>query len=720
MFRTTLFVSILVAFTACGSGTGIPDSTGMEGFSFLIEPSEFTELYYRPIHDDYPSPDMNQYSLPLGPEEVWNMGGLESMFLPGGVPDFLYENGFLLLDSPWLGNSPVSAFSVLRNDEVPVFVSSDVILHVTHILFDQILQHLEEEYLSRDLETLCSSLLASALERDDDLSSSYFAVALTLLDSPFECPPGIAGTVRNEVSLILEHSGFQESPLFGYEEDYSQYIPRGHYTASEALERYFRASMWLGRLTFLLGGGEPWGSSAPFLISSQEAREQTFSAAAIATDMDLASPDGGTLMDLWKRLYTTTAFFSGFSDDLGVEQYHAAVNETVSTGSVWDENTEETYQRMKLFLETSYPPPSIYSGTGHVELSGTEGDTAFRDRTRGFRLLGQRYTPDSKIFTMLVYPETGINAEGIERTMPSGLDVAAVFGSDAAVSILESRGAFDFERYGDNLDAMRFALVSLDDMQWHSTLYTTWLLMLDRVLLSGQHAGYPPFMRTDAWQLHKLSSFLASWSMLRHDTILYVKQSYTPQTISLPPSAIQPAAGFVEPVPEVYAEAAAMFAMIERGLEGMQLLDDETAARLEAAGEIAANLERIAWRELLREPLTEEDSAFLGRIVTELLSVVDESGGSARAGETVLIADVHTDQNTGHVLEVASGQLDLAIVVYARPDGILEAAAGPVLSYYEFTVPSSDRMTDEDWREALGSGRVSRPEWIAEFIGSAF
>jgi hypothetical protein len=321
---------------------------------------------------------------------------------------------------------------------------------------------------------------------------------------------------------------------------------------------------------------------------------------------------------------------------------------------------------------------------------------------------------------MLVFPETGINAEGIERTMPSGLDVAAVFGSDAAVSILESQGAFDFENYGDNLETMRHALVSLDDMQWHSTLYTTWLLMLDRVLLSGQHDGYPPFMRTDAWQLHKLSSFLASWAMLRHDTILYVKQSYTPQTISLPPSAIQPTAGFVEPVPEVYAEAAAMFAMMARGLEGMQLLDEETAARLETAEGIAANLERIAWRELIGEPLTEEDSAFLGRIVTELFSVIDESGGSARAGETVLVADVHTDQNTGNVLEVASGQLDLAIVVYARPDGILEAAAGPVLSYYEFTVPLRNRMTDEDWREALRSGRVSRPAWIAELIRSAY
>ena len=35
-------------------------------------------------------------------------------------------------------------------------------------------------------------------------------------------------------------------------EDYSQYIPRGHYTRSEELKKYFKAMMWYGRLTFRL------------------------------------------------------------------------------------------------------------------------------------------------------------------------------------------------------------------------------------------------------------------------------------------------------------------------------------------------------------------------------------------------------------------------------------------------------------------------------------
>jgi len=51
-------------------------------------------------------------------------------------------------------------------------------------------------------------------------------------------------------------------------------------------------------------------------------------------------------------------------------------------------------------------------------------------------------------------------------------------------------------------------------------------------------------------------------------------------------------------------------------------------------------------------------------------------------------------------------------VVYRRPDGAVEAAVGPVLSYYEFTWPMSDRLTDEAWMEMLeGPEPPARPWW---------
>ena len=65
-----------------------------------------------------------------------------------------------------------------------------------------------------------------------------------------------------------------ESPIFTYAEDYSQYLPRGHYTRSMRLKNYFLAMMWHGRMTFLLTGGDE-GS----IVSAEEATVQTAAAA---------------------------------------------------------------------------------------------------------------------------------------------------------------------------------------------------------------------------------------------------------------------------------------------------------------------------------------------------------------------------------------------------------------------------------------------------------
>jgi len=50
------------------------------------------------------------------------------------------------------------------------------------------------------------------------------------------------------------HAAETEWPLFRYAEDFSQYVPRGHYTRSETLKKYFVGMMWFGRMTFLLKG----------------------------------------------------------------------------------------------------------------------------------------------------------------------------------------------------------------------------------------------------------------------------------------------------------------------------------------------------------------------------------------------------------------------------------------------------------------------------------
>jgi len=60
--------------------------------------------------------------------------------------------------------------------------------------------------------------------------------------------------------------------------------------------------------------------------------------------------------------------------------------------------------------------------------------------------------------------------------------------------------------------------------------------------------------------------------------------------------------------------------------------------------------------------------------------------------------------------------VDMVVVAYKLPDGRVFLAAGPVMSYYEFKQPMSDRLTDEKWREMLEENPPEKPEWVSTYI----
>ena len=56
--------------------------------------------------------------------------------------------------------------------------------------------------------------------------------------------------LAQELALINDHEGFKIGAVFPYTIDYSQFVPRGHYTRSEVLQKYFRTMMWYGLVPF--------------------------------------------------------------------------------------------------------------------------------------------------------------------------------------------------------------------------------------------------------------------------------------------------------------------------------------------------------------------------------------------------------------------------------------------------------------------------------------
>ncbi len=706
------------------------------------------------------------YELPLERDKISNYAAFSA-----GIPldesalKMLESNGFVVIENPYnpAEEDITSMYVTLKKEEIPVFITTDSLLHLYHIQFDETLRQIEEKEFYDTLWETDLALLKTSVEEYNSASNSasgesgeekeaarrnaaYFAVALSLLqpkpeqvqtaEDPygfvdeslfpagsaekyqFEVPSFVKGEVEAELALIEAHGGFALSPIFFYKEDYSQYVPRGHYTRSEKLQNYFRAFMWHGRMSMLLKD-RLIESEAP----AKDARIQTIQASLIASQLE-NKPE---LLENWDRIYGVTAFYVGFSDDLGPYEYMEAMDQVF--GNEEREFNETAVEDLKAALAENQGP-QIYGGTGNCVLgppfTPEQADECL-ENTTGFRFMGQRFIPDSYMFSNLVGAYTGeyqgeadapftlvISGAGRPiRGFPRGLDAMALLGSGRAVYWLDELNDSSYENYSVRYGELNSEFSNFSTADWNRNLYWSWLYSL-QPLLKDYGEGYPTFMQTDAWQDKELSTSLASWAELRHDTILYAKQSYTmTESAMLIPPEEKPVVGYVEPVPDFYVRLLALTKLTNQGLDEMEVLDPTSKARLTELESILSRLQAISEKELENEELTEEDYEFIKNFGDQLEGVIADVDDKAR--KTTVVADVHTDGNTEAVLEEGVGYVDMLVVAYKLPDGRILVGAGPVMSYYEFKQPMSDRLTDEKWREMLETKPPERPEWTSTY-----
>lgn len=699
------------------------------------------------------NPRIPGYDLPLELSNIANYEEVKIWLDAIGIDEdaeaILRNNGFVV--RPWSKEDDiVEVYTSLRKSWIPVFITSDSLLHLYHVQFDTTLMKIEKDHLFADALLLSQALFDYFQEKSHTYSgdlaqaaqknAAFFAVGKELLGTPVTSglDAEMAEKVNAELSLIRQHQGFADSPLFTYKEDYSQYVPRGHYTRSDQLEKYFLAMMWYGRMAFLVKG-DPYyceNSACPALIPPEVARLQTLQAALIADALSRLTAEGRGLDEIWDRIYTVTAFYVGLADDLTPHDYLSALEDVFSNEEIdietlaRDDALFADFQSRLDLLES----PLIYSGTGFAVIDPVPSSPemrdqtmeAIRDKTKGMRIMGQRFVPDSFILSQLVFPYTGrltgdpcFTCFQEQRALPRGLDVMSLLGSRRAKAILKAQGDTAYEDYESQWKKMADLLADLTPSDWQRNLYWGWLYCL-KPLFQEYGEGYQTFMKTGAWQDKQLNAALASWTELRHDTILSAKQSYT-GTWGGPPHVV----GYVEPVPEVYARLLALSRMTREGLKALDVLEQQAENRLVGLETILDRLIQISLKQLENEPLTDGDYYYINEFGELLESLVQ--GVSAAGLSTLLVADVHTDQNSGKVLEEAVGYAEIMLVAYEVPDGRILLGAGPVFSYYEFKRSMQGRLTDELW-SALSevyydervnnhhvNGGFKRPAWTFSY-----
>jgi len=566
-----------------------------------------------------------------------------------------------------------------------VYATADAIFHTWHLTFDKVLRSLEQDVLLPKLEGMVREVAADAAAQRAALKGTPMAAAAARVDRLFQVEMALLGlatpddpAVVAELALIDAHESTEASPISGVEMDYSVFTPRGHYTRTPQLTRYFVAMTLLGQTAFPMDPG-----AAP----------DDLRAAVLAARLFV--PDGlgsAAVGQAWRDIYEPTAFLVGSADDYTPEELAVAAD-GVKSGAMAHPAAlgDADLEAMRAALVASRP----------VQI-----DTELPS----MRLMGVRFVLDSWILDQLVYPNVG--TAYAPRLMPSALDVASVFGSGFADKVQRATGQYGYANYGTRATALRKAVAARDPKEWGGTVYDGWLWSI-QPLWSPHGAAYPDTMRTKAWSAKDTQTGAASYAELKHDTILYAKQFGAEGGAEPPP--YQPR-NWVEPEPAAYLRLAATADLLRSGLADRHLLSKESAGLLT---DLTAKLRwfaTISTDELAGRPISAGDNAALegfgGWLERMWFDTADQtkSGASSSDQDAAIVADV--GRGGTNVLEVATGRIDTILILVPDDKGRFQLAEGAVYSFYEFTQPVSERLDDTAWRQLLDKGtQPARPTW---------
>ena len=437
-------------------------------------------------------------------------------------------------------------YKAIYADHLPLFVSVDSVMHAVHRSYDAALMNIEPNFMIVTLKALLAGMqadlaagvgseLPGEVKTDVDL---YLTVARQLLGDTAAGP--IAGANPADVSALVSAAqaatGIKPVSLFGQQRlvDFSQFKPRGHYVGDSRLETYFRSMIWLGRTDFRF---LQFDTSAAAGTPAQFFRRQFLGALLLAE-----LTEGNNRLAAWQQMDTVLRGFVGESDNMTVADFPALRTTTgVATSAALAALPDDVLAQA--LLDGGFGIQRIAS---QVLLVPPAGANAPLDRV--FLFFGQRFIVDSQVFSDVVFDR--VRGEP-KRMLPNPLDVAfAALGNNAAAPLLASELA-TYPNYPAALHDVRRLVDLHGDDFWGASLYGAWLGALRGLSVPAGDptaaAGLPAVMKTEPWARRVLNTQLASWAELRHDTLLYAKQSYTAVPVCDFPDA------YVDPYPEAWA-----------------------------------------------------------------------------------------------------------------------------------------------------------------------
>ena len=646
-----------------------------------------------------------------------------TLALPDEEFAVLTEQG-LVLSSHHQFPTFLLGYAAIYAEHLPLFVSADSIMEALHSSYDTILSEMELFLLIDDLQQLLKAMRNNLPKADWDADSLanadlYLGVAQGLLDA--QAPEPIAGASASQLTELINAAssamGISTVTLFGEPRmvDFSQFTPRGHYASDPKLQAYFQAMMWLGRVDLRIIESLSDGSTA--------FRRPQYETMLLLHSL-MEKPEG----ERWERIDTTIRTFVGESDYMVVPEVAALIADLGGLRAARDADDTKVVQAI---VDGGYGKQQIAS-----HLMVNDGTVKTLPLNRSFLLFGQRYVVDSHVFSEVVYDRVG------SRLMPDPLDAAfAALGNNDALALLDDQ-LQKYDDYPGALAGMRTLIDAHDTSFWDENFYNLWMSALRSLSPNATDAdpasvGLPAITATDAWGRRMLNTQLGSWAELRHDTLLYAKQSYTGiPSCEFPDAYVEPYPAFFDAIGK-YATAGGRIADIAVQSSNADF-STRVADYFSRLGEVASILKEMAEYQRQGTPFTDGHMAF----INEAVRVDQEAAGCVTVDVPngwyadlfftrdksiefdPTIADVHTqpaDEGgniVGRILHVGTGFPRMMITTIDTCTGP-RAYAGMAYSYHEEITKDFDRLTDERWQQQLQDAQAAPPAeapWLAPIL----
>ncbi len=602
--------------------------------------------------------------------------------LPDVMTEKLATNGFIITKAAH--EQLFHVYDQNYYDYTPSFITTDLFLQVLHMHISKEMQALEIKELYGTLSWLldeqyekskhsATTASSASLKEASSWTQAYYAVALSLLKNKnYEVAPEWQSAFDYEYTHIQSAKEQDKSDFLGDSiMDYTQFIPRGNYTRSDSLKNYFKCVKWL--------------NSAKIYLDNDINLSR-----AVVMGHNLSTSENS--WEAYNQFFNIIEFLAGEENNLSFMHMKEVLSKYKDSPlvSLLTPNSLENI-RQELYAKD----PKKFSAIG------VDKETDDFLKRKKLLFTAGRYTFDGEILQRLIE----VKDPSPKRPFPKGLDVFAVMGNITAEDILLNtyKEQDHWNGYTDTLKLLKAKFKNYSD--WDKCVYNK---QMETVLsLSQPDTKYPYFMKLPAWQKKNLNTMLASWTELKHDMVLYIEQ---PSGAEMgnggeipPPQKI----AYVEPNIIFWNNCLQLLELNQKMLEQNGISLKELTSRNNELIQLGKFLLEISKKQLNNTYLTPaefDELSYIGGKVEQLtLDIIESHESEMESVHTperyvAVVTDVYTYKD--ECLQEGVGMAD-EIYVIAEINGLLYLTKGAVFSHYEFTGPSSNRLTDEKWQEML-------------------